>query len=417
MLSMLFSISESSFLAMNKLRLRVLREKKDKRALRAGRLLEKKEILINTLLVANDLVNILLSSLLTAVALALFGERGVGIATFVVTVLLLVFGEITPKTISTRNPDAIAYTLSLFVAVVVKMLAPVVYVFTFVSRLFLRLRGIPIERPKQSYTKEDIKSFIDAGSENGIIENGEKNMMNRVFEFTDLAAYDIMVPRTSIVALPETASLSDILLLAQRTRFSHFPVYRKNIDDIIGVLYLKDVLRILEKADETHISAEALFNLTELMRPPLFIPGTNKISSVQQQLRENHQSFAVVIDEYSGTDGILTKEDICREIFGTGADGRPWRTIGSISDGLGKDVCVVDGAVLLSDLKETLGISLHSGINETLGGWITEQLGRLASPYDSVAAEGFVFTVNDVSMRRIKTVTVRRISEAAEENE
>lgn len=417
MLSMLFSISESSFLAMNKLRLRVLREKKDKRALRAGRLLEKKEILINTLLVANDLVNILLSSLLTAAALELFGERGVGIATFFVTVLLLVFGEITPKTISTRNPDAIAYTLSLFVAVVVKILAPVVYVFTFISRLFLRLRGIPLEHPKQSYTKEDIKSFIDAGSENGVLESGEKNMMNRVFEFADLAAYDIMIPRTSIVALPETASLSEILLLARRTQFSHFPVYRKNIDDITGVLYLKDVLRILEKADRTHIPAETLFSLTELMRPPLFIPGTNKISSVQQQLRENHQSFAVVIDEYSGTDGILTKEDICREIFGTDAADRPWRTAAPISDGSGKNVYSFDGAILLSDLKEMLGIQLHSDINETLGGWITEHLGRLASPYDSVPAEGFVFTVKDISMRRIKTVTARRISEAAEKHE
>lgn len=414
---MLFSISESSFLAMNKLRLRVLREKKDKRALRAGRLLEKKEILINTLLVANDLVNILLSSLLTAAALALFGERGVGIATFVVTILLLVFGEITPKTISTRNPDAIAYTLSLFVAVVVKILAPVVYVFTFVSRLFLKLRGISIENPAQSYTKDDIKSFIDAGSENGVLESGEKNMMNRVFEFTDLAALDIMVPRTSIVALPETAMLSDVLQLAQRTRFSHFPVYRENIDDITGVLYLKDVLRILEKSAEEHISAESIFKLTEIMRPPLFIPGTNKISSVQQQLRENHQSFAVVIDEYSGTDGILTKEDICREIFGTSENGRPWRNRAAVSADSEANELVIDGATLLSEVKEHLGISLHSHINETLGGWITEQLGKLASPYDSVTAEGFVFTVNDVSMRRIKTVSVRRISEAAEKNE
>ena len=141
-LSMLFSISESSFLAMNKLRLRVLRGKKDRRALRAGKLLEKKEILINTLLVANDLVNILLSSILTAAALALFGERGVGIATFVVTILLLVFGEITPKTLSTRNPDGIAYALSLFVDIVVKILRPVVFLFTLVSRLVLKIRGI-----------------------------------------------------------------------------------------------------------------------------------------------------------------------------------------------------------------------------------------------------------------------------------
>ena len=144
-LSMLFSISESSFLAMNKLRLRILRKKKDKRALRAGKLLDKKEFLMNTLLVANDLVNILLSSIITVVAMKFFGKKGVGIATFVVTIFLLVFGEITPKTLSTRNPDGIAYALSFFVSVVVKILSPVVYVFTFVSRIALKCMGIDVK--------------------------------------------------------------------------------------------------------------------------------------------------------------------------------------------------------------------------------------------------------------------------------
>ena len=416
-LSMLFSISESSFLAMNKLRLRVLRGKKDRRALRAGKLLEKKEILINTLLVANDLVNILLSSILTAAALALFGERGVGIATFVVTILLLVFGEITPKTLSTRNPDGIAYALSLFVDIVVKILRPVVFLFTLVSRLVLKIRGISIENPKQSYTEEDIKSFIAAGSETGILENGEKNMMNRVFKFKDLEAQDIMVPRTSIIALQENASYAEVIELAQRTRLSHFPVYRKNLDDITGVLYLKDLLKVSEKAAAEGVSEEAFFNLKNVMRQPLFIPGTNKISSVQQQLRENHQSFAVVIDEYSGTDGILTKEDICREIFGTSENSKPWRNNTAVSEFAGKKSFSIEGSTLLVDLKELLGITLHSNINETLGGWIIEQLGRLAVPYDSVTAEGFAFTVEAVYMRRVKTVTVKKTSETADDNE
>lgn len=382
--------------------------------MRVGRLLEKKDILINTLLVANDLVNILLSSILTAIALKLFGNNGVGIATFVVTILLLIFGEITPKTLSTRNPDGIAYKLSLFVDVIVKLLKPIVYVFTFVSRIILKIRGINIRAPEQSYTEEDIKSFIDVSSEYGVIEKGEKNMMNRVFKFTDLEAQDIMVPRTSVVALPEDISFSGIIEIAQRTRLSHFPVYRDSIDDIIGVLYLKDLLKVSDSNSNEFEDKKSFFDIKKIMRQALFVPGTNKMSSVQQLLRENHQSFAVVIDEYSGTDGILTKEDICREIFGTSENSKPWRNNPSLTEFLGKDDFMIDGAALLVDLKELLGITLSSNVNETLGGWIIEKLGRLAVPYDSVTFAGYVFTVDSVYMRRIKKVNISKIGNDTE---
>ena len=261
-LSMLFSISESAFLSMNKLRLRVLRKKKDKRALRVGRLLDHKEILINTLLVANDLVNILLSSILTAVSMRLFGQKGVGYATFAVTLILLVFGEITPKAISTRNPDGIAYALSLFVKIVVIILKPLVIVFTGFARIVLKIRGVNVKNQKELYSEEDIKSFIEAGGETGILENGEKNMMNRVFKFSDLEAYDVMVPRTSIIMVHYDFSYKQIIELAQRTRFSRFPVYKESTDNIIGVLYLKDMLKFSPEN----------FSLQKVMRPPLFIP-------------------------------------------------------------------------------------------------------------------------------------------------
>ncbi|MDE5898082.1 MAG: hemolysin family protein, partial [Treponemataceae bacterium] len=372
---------------------------------RAGRLLEKKEILINTLLVANDLVNILLSSIVTAVAMRMFGEKGVGIATFVVTLVLLVFGEITPKTISTRNPDGIAYALSLFVEVVVVILRPVVLVFTAVSRIVLRLRGISTARPKQSYTEEDIKSFIEAGEETGVLETGERTMMNRVFKFTDLEAHDIMVPRTSIVAVTEGVSYAELLELAQRTGFSSFPVYRNNVDDIVGVVYLKDLLAV------DGGSPSDPFSVKSVMQPPLFIPGSKKMSSVQQVFRENRQSVAIVIDEYAGTDGLLTRADICREIFGMTEGNLPWRVSSPLAALKGRDGFTLSGAALLLDLKELTGIQLHSEINETLGGWLTEQLGKIAEPGDCVRAGGFSFSVESVCKRRVQEVRVEKIRE------
>lgn len=395
-LSMLFSISESSFLSMNKLRLMILKKEKNRRAVRVGKLLEKKELLINTLLVANELVNILLSSIITAVSVKLFGSKGVGFATFVVTLSLLIFGEITPKSISTRSPDKIAYSLSLFVKIVVVLLKPLVVVITFISRLILKIRGISVEKPAQTYSEEDIKSFIEVGEETGILENGEKNMMNGVFMFNDLDASEIMVPRTAIVSLPEDTSYSKVIEAAQRTRLSRFPIYRRDIDDIVGILYLKDLLKTTPEE----------FSAKKIMRSPLFIPGTRKISSVQQVMQENRQSIAIIIDEYSGTDGLVTQSDIHREIFGTPGNRTPWQGEFVPEELKDKKGFIIPGVTLLINLKLHFGIELESDINGTLGGWITEKLDRLAVPGDSVEYSGRVFKVLAVEKRRITDVLV-----------
>lgn len=398
-LSMLFSISESAFLSMNKLRLMILRKERNPRAVRAGKLLEKKELLINTLLVANELVNILLSSIITAVAMTLFGNSGVGIATFVVTICLLIFGEITPKAVSTRNPDKIAYALAFFVDVVMHLLYPFVLIFTLISRIILKIRGINVDKPAQTYSEEDIKSFLDVGEEAGVLENAEKNMMSSVFKFNDLNAAEIMVPRTMIVTLSENASYDEVIETAQRTRFSRFPIYRNSIDDIVGILYLKDLLKTTPKE----------FSVKKIMRFPLFIPGTRKITSVQQVMQENRHSMAIIIDEYSGTDGLITQSDIHREIFGTAVNRTPWGGEFNIVDLEKASSFELDGATLLIDLKLHLGIALDSAVNDTLGGWIMERLDRIAVPGDRVKTDIWNFTVIKVEKRRIISVKVEKI--------
>ena len=384
---------------MNKLRLMILRKERNPRAVRAGKLLEKKELLINTLLVANELVNILLSSIITAVAMTLFGNSGVGIATFVVTICLLIFGEITPKAVSTRNPDKIAYALAFFVDVVMHLLYPFVLIFTLISRIILKIRGINVDKPAQTYSEEDIKSFLDVGEEAGVLENAEKNMMSSVFKFNDLNAAEIMVPRTMIVTLSENASYDEVIETAQRTRFSRFPIYRNSNDDIVGILYLKDLLKTTPKE----------FSVKKIMRFPLFIPGTRKITSVQQVMQENRHSMAIIIDEYSGTDGLITQSDIHREIFGTAVNRTPWGGEFNIVDLEKASSFELDGATLLIDLKVHLGIALDSAVNDTLGGWIMERLDRIAVPGDRVKTDVWNFTVIKVEKRRIISVKVEKI--------
>jgi len=401
-LSALFSISESSFLGMNKLRLRIKRKSGDKKALRAAKLLEKKDVLINSLLVANDLVNILLSAILTAAAIALFGKNGVGIATFTTTVLLLIFGEITPKAVSTRHPDVFAYALSKFVSVTVFIFKPISLAFTAVAHAVLHLAGVSTKKPDRSYTEEEIKTFIAVGAESGALEKDENVIMNRVFKFTDLEARAVMIPRTKIVAVSVDASWRNIIEKAERSRFSRFPVYRKDIDDIIGVVYIKDLLAYKGKTNT--------FSVRSVMHEPIFILGTKKMSSVQQVLRENRQSLAIVVDEYSGTDGIITQSDIAREIFGITDSNAP--ESGHLPQVKIEDTSdfVTGGDMLLSEAQDLLHVPFSSDINETLGGWITERLGDMPHAGDSIEYGNRRFTVLSIKDRRINKIRVRRIA-------
>lgn len=408
-LSMLFSISESSFLGMNKLRLRILRKNKNKRAIIAGKLLDKRERLINTLLVSNEIVNILLSSIITSIALELFGQKGVGIATLAATILLLIFGEITPKTISTRCPDRIAYFLAPFVRIVVIVMSPIVTIVTFIARCFLRLFGIRTKVKKQSYTEEEIKTFFDMSSESGVIEEDENRMMTQVFKFSDLEAQDIMIPRTKIRSLPNTATYRDVVELSQRLGFTRFPVYRKSIDDIVGIIYLKDMLIYKEKQDE--------FDITKVMRPPIFILGTKKMSSVQQLLFENRQSMAIIVDEYSGTDGVITEKDIAREIFALPGEDSLRGKVFDYDNVEDKKDFEVNGSVLLRDLKEDLHINLESNINETIGGWFAEQIDRMPQVDDIFEFEGYKFTIKKIQAHRVERINISKIiTEETEEN-
>lgn len=402
-LSSLFSASESAFLGLNKLRVHFLREKGDKRAIRAGKLLERKEELLNMLLVGNEIVNVTLSVVLTSIFLKLFGAAGLGIATSIATVLLLIFGEITPKSLTTRYPEKSSFFLSRFVWFFFYFLRPFVIIFTSISRLFLKVFGISTKKKQATFTEEEIKTFIDVGGEEGVLENGEKNMMNRVFKFTDLNATDIMVPRCDVIGIETKASYRDIIQLSERTRISRFPVYAEDgIDNILGVLYVKDLLFFRGAKED--------FSVEKLMRPPLFIPGTTKMSSIQEMMRKNKQSFAVVIDEYSGTDGILTTEDIEREIFGAIADdfqkaGDPTSVhIKNPDDNL------LDGSARLIDLADELHLKLESRDNETIGGYICEVLGHIPVPGEFIEVGEYRFEVSSMDRLRIASVHCTKIS-------
>jgi CBS domain containing-hemolysin-like protein len=397
-LSLIFSASESAFLSINKLRVRFLRIKKDdKRAIRCGKLLEHKEKLLHTLLIGNNIVNILLTALLTSLALDVFGSAGVGLATIAATIVLLLFGEIGPKTIAAHYPEPTAFLFSRFISIMVVLFTPLTALAALASRAFSKNKN---QEKKVSFTEEDIKTFIEIGAEEGVLETREKTMMHRVLTFTDLAARDIMESRTTIVAVPINASYRDVLELSERSRLSRFPVCGKDIDDIVGVLYVKDML--------LYKTSPAEFSVTTVMRNPLFIPGTKKMSTVQQVLRENRQRLAIIVDEYSGTAGILSIEDIAEEIFGKISDeySLPQKqSIVKIHEG--EYLC--DASIKLSFAAEKTGIALESKYYETLAGFMLEKLDSIPCLGDSVSLHNAVLTVSDVTEKKIIKVHIKKL--------
>ncbi len=393
---MIFSAAESAFLSINKLRVRLLRNKKNRRATRVWRLLNNKDRLINTLLVGNNIVNIALSSIFTYIAIELFGNAGVGLATFVVTLVLLIFGEISPKTIATHNPEPIAFFFSGFISCLEEILYPLVYIFTKVTGLFLKVANVDVKKETVTFTEEEIKIFLEVGKEQGILEKNESSMMHKVFRFSDLSAKAIMIPRKHIIAIREDFSYSKVIEYSQRYRLSRFPIYRSSLDDITGILYVKDML--------PYKMCPEKFEIKKVMRPPLFILESKNMSGIQQMLRENRQSMAVVIDEYSGTKGVLTVEDLVKEIFGT-IEYKPYSRISEIK-AKNTTSSEVDGLFRIIDINQQLELNIVSENCETIGGYICEKLGEIPSEGQSIVIGNYKFIVTKMDDKRVGKIRV-----------
>ena len=393
---MIFSAAESAFLSINKLRVRLLRNKKNRRATRVWRLLNNKDRLINTLLVGNNIVNIALSSIFTYIAIELFGNAGVGLATFVVTLILLIFGEISPKTIATHNPEPIAFFFSGFISCLEVILYPLVYIFTKITGLFLKVANVDVKKETVTFTEEEIKIFLEVGKEQGILEKNESSMMHKVFRFSDLSAKAIMIPRKHIIAIREDFSYSKVIEYSQRYRLSRFPIYRSSLDDITGILYVKDML--------PYKMCPEKFEIKKVMRPPLFILESKNMSGIQQMLRENRQSMAVVIDEYSGTKGVLTVEDLVKEIFGT-IEYKPFSRNSEIK-AKNTTSSEVDGLFRIIDINQQLELNIVSENCETIGGYICEKLGEIPSEGQSIVIGNYKFIVTKMDDKRVGKIRV-----------
>lgn len=396
-LSMVFSASESAFLSINTLRLRLLKDKKHKQAMRSSKLLEKKELLLNTILIANNIVNISLSTVITAICLELFGNAAIGIATGIVTLVLLIFGEISPKTIGSHHPETIAFLFSGLIQFFSLILRPVVIFFSFFSNFFLKLLGIKKKAETKTFSEEEIIHFIEIGEEEGVVEAIEKKMLHRVFKFTDLDAKNIMMPRMQITFVKSDASYTSIMELSQKTHLSKFPVVEDTIDNVLGILHVKDMLPF--------ICDKKSFTVKKIMREPLYILETTRMSQIQELFRQHNQSIAIVLDEYSGTSGLVTKEDFTQEIFGTMYDEYDSSESPEIQN-VSLNHFLISGNSRLFDINEKTGLHLISENYETLAGFIHEQLDELPEEGQELFFEDYSLRIEKKEKQKILLVSL-----------
>lgn len=382
-------------MSLSKIRIRHMVEDGVKGAKLIEKLTEDPNKLLGSILVGNNVVNIGASALATSVAVKAFGESGVGIATAIMTILVLIFGEITPKSIAKQRSEGVSLKVSGIVNIIVKILRPFVAVFTFISSTVLKLFGGDLNKDQPFITQEELKTMVDVGEEEGVLEEEEKEMIFNVFEFGDIQVKDVMVQRVDIVALGLDSTYDDVIDIIKEEQFSRIPVYNDSIDDIIGIMYVKDLILLNNKDN---------FKVQDCIREAYYTFEFKKVTELFKEMKKSRNHMAVVLDEYGGTVGIVTIEDLLEEIVGEIED--EYDELEEEIEVVKEDEYIVDGRIRLDDLSDLIGVKMESEEFDSIGGFVIGQLGRIPEPKEEVSYENMRFVVEEIDKNRIKKVRI-----------
>lgn len=394
--SAFFSMSETALMSMSKIRLRHLVENHVKHAKLTQDLLDHPNQLLGTILVGNNLVNIAASAIATSIAIYFWNNKGVGIATFLMTLLILIFGEITPKNIAIDYTEEIVLFIAPIMSVFVKIFSPVVWILTNFTNGLLHLFGVNKQEKKPLITEEELKTIVEVSSQEGVLESDEKEIIDNIFEYSDMRVKDIMIQRMDIVAVDVSATYEEVVEAFGEKQFSRIPVYEDTIDNIVGVLYAKDLFFIpVEKIKQ--------FDIKKYMREPFYTYEFIKISDFFRRMQGDRIHIAIVLDEYGGVAGIITMEDIIESILGDindEYDPQDEEDIVCIKEG----EYLVNGSVRLEDLNEEIGTHFESEDFESIGGFILGILGRIPRTGEIINYESIRFVIEKVDKSRIMKI-------------
>jgi CBS domain containing-hemolysin-like protein len=395
-LSGFFSGSEVALLSISKVRVRRMVENDRTSSRYIKKLKDNPQKMLATILIGNNLVNIAASSFMTAIMIDLFDSYAIGIATGIMTLLVLVFGEITPKSIAAHNTELICQIVSPFIYFLSIVLSPVVLALD--KGLNLVLNAFGLKKKKKTVTEEDILMMVRTAEEEGSIKKVEKNMIGNVLRLDDTTCKDIVTPSTDLVMIEADATIAQTAEVMLEKKFSRLPVFDQHHDNIVGIVYMKDLITYYGNKDKMKVA--------KLMRKPFIIPETKKVSVLLRQFQKRHEQMAIVVDEHGAVEGIVTLEDVLEEIVGEIMDENELLEKCIIK--IGRDSWRVSGKAEIAEVNLELGMELRNHEYDTFSGFLLWKHGQVPSLGDMIKHKDFEITIRKIDGNRVAEAVVRK---------
>ena len=400
-----FCSSETAFLSLQKVKLEHMVSTGARNARSVARMIEKPEKLLAVVLLGNNLANTAAAALGTILAISIWGDVGILYATILITVIILIFAETTPKTFAARHAESTATFLVRPLGFISWLLTPFVSALSWIANGFAKILGGTPEY-KSLASAEEIRTMISVGHKEGTVEADEAKLLHKVFEFGDRPVHEVMVPRPEVVAITDGSRLSDLLALYAESPMSRFPVYKENMDNVVGILSVKDVMMALAKGTATEESP-----IDELTRPAYFTPETKHIDELFAEMRDHNYRMCVVIDEYGGTAGIVSLSRLVEEIVGE---------VGDELAGVEKDFEIIneytfqiDGSMRIDEANEEMELNLPEGEDyETVAGFILSLLGHIPQTNEQLWYKGLKITITEMRELKIEKVLLTKERQA-----
>ena len=391
-LSAFFSSSETAMVTVNKIRVRNLADAGLSSAVVLSKILDNQPKMLSAILIGNNIVNLSASSLMTVIVTKAFGDRFVGIATGVLTLLVLLFGEITPKTTATLYAETIALRFAKPIYALMQVLTPVIFIVNKMSLAVLMVLHIDPNKKQDAITEDELRTIVEVSHEEGVIESDEKKMIYNVFDFGDSVAKDIMVPRIDMTFVDVGATYEEVISVFREEKYTRYPVFEETTDNVIGIINIKDLL-LAEPGQN--------FCLRDYLREPLYTYEFKKTTELMVELRKTQNNIAIVLDEYGATAGLITLEDMLEEI------------VGEIRDEYDEEDLVrrvapgeylVEASTKLDDLNDLLGLELESEDYDSIGGFVIGLLDHLPEAGEEVTYQNLRFVVEKMDRNRIDEI-------------
>ena len=393
-LSAFFSSSETAMMTVNKIRVRNLADAGLSSAQTLMKVLDNQPKMLSAILIGNNIVNISASSLATILVTRAFGDMYVGVGTGILTLLVLIFGEITPKTSATLYSETMALRFAKPIYMIMQVLTPVIFIVDKLSQGVLRLLHVDPNKKQDAITEDELRTIVEVSHEEGVIESDEKKMIYNVFDFGDSVAKDIMVPRIDMTFIDVDATFSEVIEVFREVKYTRYPVYEETTDNVIGIINIKDLL-LTENQKK--------FCIRDYLREPLYTYEFKKTAELMVELRKTQNNIAIVLDEYGATAGLITLEDMLEEIVGEIRDEYDEDEEDLIRR-IGPREYVVEAAMKLDDLNDQLGLDLESEDYDSIGGFIIGLLDHLPEEGEEVTHKTLRFVVDKVDRNRIDKI-------------